>query len=99
LIPYQSASLHCCSTWARILNANLITWCSLLSWATLIFARSARHDRSGVVGLMSIGEEEAKGNDLTKEGLSAAARDDEFEFQWETSRRDVFPARFDVIVY
>jgi len=52
----------------RIQNAKLTIWFSLLSWVTLI--RGRYWGRSiPLFGLMSIGEEEAKGNDLTKEAF------------------------------
>jgi len=50
------------------------------------------------VGLMSIGEEEAKGNDLTKEAFPLLRGLSSLNFVGNVEGRDVFSGEFDVIV-
>jgi glycerol-3-phosphate acyltransferase PlsX len=50
------------------------------------------------VGLMSIGEEEAKGNDLTKEAFPLLRELSSLNFVGNVEGRDVFSGEFDVIV-
>ncbi|MFN2530985.1 MAG: phosphate acyltransferase PlsX [Pyrinomonadaceae bacterium] len=50
------------------------------------------------VGLMSIGEEEAKGNDLTKEALPLLRQLNNLNFLGNVEGRDVFSGMVDVIV-
>jgi glycerol-3-phosphate acyltransferase PlsX len=50
------------------------------------------------VGLMSIGEEEAKGNDLTKEAFPLLRQLQELNFVGNVEGRDVFAGMVDVIV-
>ena len=62
----RAAGRPCCSIPARRSNAVRSTSCSSRSWA-----RRMRASRSGCesprVGLLSVGEEESKGNELTRE--------------------------------
>jgi glycerol-3-phosphate acyltransferase PlsX len=51
-----------------------------------------------VVGLMSIGEEEAKGNDLTKEAFPMLREVSQLNFVGNVEGRDVFSGAVDVIV-
>ncbi len=51
-----------------------------------------------VVGLMSIGEEEAKGNDLTKEAFPLLRALDSLNFMGNVEGRDLFSGAVDVIV-
>jgi phosphate acyltransferase len=51
-----------------------------------------------VVGLMSIGEEEAKGNDLTKEAFPLLRAMKNLNFMGNVEGRDVFSGAVDVIV-
>ena len=51
-----------------------------------------------VVGLMSIGEEEAKGNDLTKEAFPLLRQIKSLNFVGNVEGRDLFSGAFDVIV-
>jgi glycerol-3-phosphate acyltransferase PlsX len=51
-----------------------------------------------VVGLMSIGEEEAKGNDLTKEAFPLLREMSSLNFMGNVEGRDVFSGAVDVIV-
>jgi glycerol-3-phosphate acyltransferase PlsX len=51
-----------------------------------------------VVGLMSIGEEEAKGNDLTKEAFPLLREMTSLNFMGNVEGRDVFSGAVDVIV-
>jgi len=51
-----------------------------------------------VVGLMSIGEEEAKGNDLTKEAFPLLREMTSLKFMGNVEGRDVFSGAVDVIV-
>jgi len=50
-----------------------------------------------VVGLMSIGEEEAKGNDLTKEAFPLLREMKGLNFVGNVEGRDVFPARLTLL--
>jgi glycerol-3-phosphate acyltransferase PlsX len=51
-----------------------------------------------IVGLMSIGEEEAKGNDLTKEAFPLLKELSDINFVGNVEGRDVFSGMVDVIV-
>jgi glycerol-3-phosphate acyltransferase PlsX len=51
-----------------------------------------------VVGLMSIGEEEAKGNDLTKEAFPLLRELSSLNFMGNVEGRDLFSGKVDVIV-
>ncbi len=87
---------RCCSTRARPSSAGRSTSSSSPSWD-----RRTRASRSGVesprVGLLSVGEEESKGNELTREAhqllKSAPVR-----FVGNVEGRDVYAGEADVIV-
>lgn len=61
------------------------------------YSRSVLGTNKPSVGLMSIGEEEAKGNDLTKEAFPLL-RDLDLNFVGNVEGRDVFSGAVDVIV-
>ena len=62
------------------------------------YSRSVLGTRSPVIGLMSIGEEEAKGNDLTKEAFPLLRELKSLNFVGNVEGRDVFSGAVDVIV-
>jgi phosphate acyltransferase len=62
------------------------------------YSRSVLGTISPVVGLMSIGEEEAKGNDLTKEAFPLLREMKSLNFVGNVEGRDVFSGAVDVIV-
>ncbi len=62
------------------------------------YSRSVLGTTKPSVGLMSIGEEEAKGNDLTKEAFPLLRRLSNINFVGNVEGRDVFAGMVDVIV-
>jgi phosphate acyltransferase len=62
------------------------------------YSRSVLGTIKPSVGLMSIGEEEAKGNDLTKEAFPLLRRLSNINFVGNVEGRDVFAGMVDVIV-
>ena len=62
------------------------------------YSRSVLGTVKPSVGLMSIGEEEAKGNDLTKEAFPLLKELDNINFVGNVEGRDVFSGEVDVIV-
>ena len=62
------------------------------------YSRAVLGTRSPVVGLMSIGEEEAKGNDLTKEAFPLLREMKSLNFMGNVEGRDLFSGAVDVIV-
>jgi glycerol-3-phosphate acyltransferase PlsX len=62
------------------------------------YSRAVLGTISPVVGLMSIGEEEAKGNDLTKEAFPLLREMTSLNFMGNVEGRDVFSGAVDVIV-
>jgi glycerol-3-phosphate acyltransferase PlsX len=62
------------------------------------YSRAVLGTTSPVVGLMSIGEEEAKGNDLTKEAFPLLKEMKSLNFMGNVEGRDVFSGAVDVIV-
>jgi glycerol-3-phosphate acyltransferase PlsX len=62
------------------------------------YSRSVLGTVGPVVGLMSIGEEEAKGNDLTKEAFPLLRELKSLNFVGNVEGRDVFSGAVDVIV-
>jgi phosphate acyltransferase len=62
------------------------------------YARSVLGTERPRVGLMSIGEEEAKGNDLTKEAFPLLRELQSLNFVGNVEGRDVFTGEVDVIV-
>jgi len=62
------------------------------------YSRSVLGTVKPSVGLMSIGEEEAKGNDLTKEAFPLLRQLPELNFVGNVEGRDVFSGMVDVIV-
>ena len=62
------------------------------------YARAVLGTQSPSVGLMSIGEEEAKGNDLTKEAFPLLRELSSLNFVGNVEGRDVFTGQVDVIV-
>ena len=62
------------------------------------YSRSVLGTQRPTVGLMSIGEEEAKGNDLTKEAFPLLRELQSLNFVGNVEGRDVFTGQVDVIV-
>jgi glycerol-3-phosphate acyltransferase PlsX len=62
------------------------------------YSRAVLGTLTPVVGLMSIGEEEAKGNDLTKEAFPLLREMKSLNFMGNVEGRDVFSGVVDVIV-
>ena len=62
------------------------------------YSRAVLGTISPVVGLMSIGEEEAKGNDLTKEAFPLLRAMKNLNFMGNVEGRDLFSGAVDVIV-
>ena len=62
------------------------------------YARAVLNTQRPTVGLMSIGEEEAKGNDLTKEAFPLLRNLAGINFVGNVEGRDVFTGQVDVIV-
>src|SRR5918998_1895853 len=62
------------------------------------YSRSVLGTERPAVGLMSIGEEEAKGNDLTKEAFPLLRELSSLNFVGNVEGRDVFSGQVDVIV-
>jgi glycerol-3-phosphate acyltransferase PlsX len=62
------------------------------------YSRSVLGTQRPTVGLMSIGEEEAKGNDLTKEAFPLLRELQSLNFVGNVEGRDVFTGEVDVIV-
>jgi glycerol-3-phosphate acyltransferase PlsX len=62
------------------------------------YARAVIGTHRPTVGLMSIGEEEAKGNDLTKEAFPLLRELGSLNFVGNVEGRDVFTGQVDVIV-
>lgn len=62
------------------------------------YSRSVLGTHGPAVGLMSIGEEEAKGNDLTKEAFPLLREMKSVKFVGNVEGRDVFSGAVDVIV-
>ncbi len=81
---------------ALIPNASRNISGSLRSWVSIIRARFSVV-RSPKVGLMSIGEEEAKGTDLTKE-TARLLKHAPINFIGNVEGRDIYTGEVDVIV-
>lgn len=62
------------------------------------YARAVLNIARPVVGLMSIGEEEGKGNELTKEAFALLRERSSLNFVGNVEGRDVFTGAIDVIV-
>jgi phosphate acyltransferase len=62
------------------------------------YSRSVLGTHRPTVGLMSIGEEEAKGNDLTKEAFPLLRELQSLNFVGNVEGRDVFTGQVDVII-
>src|SRR5256714_13140222 len=62
------------------------------------YSRSVLGNQRPTVGLMSIGEEEAKGNDLTKEAFPLLRELQSLNFVGNVEGRDVFTGEVDVII-
>ena len=62
------------------------------------YSRSVFGTQRPTVGLMSIGEEEAKGNDLTKEAFPLLRQLQSLNFVGNVEGRDVFTGQVDIIV-
>ncbi|ADY73523.1 Phosphate acyltransferase [Desulfurobacterium thermolithotrophum DSM 11699] len=64
------------------------------------YAKYVLKEENPKVGLLNIGEEEVKGNDLTKEAykLLKAAREKGLNFIGNAEGRDIYSGKFDVIV-
>ena len=62
------------------------------------YSRSVFGTQRPTVGLMSIGEEEAKGNDLTKEAFPLLRELQSLNFVGNVEGRDVFTGQVDIIV-
>jgi len=74
----------------------------LLQFAVMgsAYARYVLEEENPRVGLLNIGEEEGKGNELTKEAyrLLKAAKEKGLNFAGNAEGRDVYSGKFDVIV-
>lgn len=72
----------------------------LLQFAIMgdVYARQIMGKRSPTVGLLSIGEEETKGNELTKEAFKGLEEEQSLNFIGNVEGREVFRGRADVIV-
>ena len=74
----------------------------LLQFAVMgsAYARYVLKDENPKVGLLNIGEEEGKGNELTKEAfrLLKEAKEKGLNFTGNAEGRDIFSGKFDVIV-
>src|SRR5574341_1083857 len=72
----------------------------LLQFAIMgdIYARQVMGKKSPTVGLLSIGEEESKGNELTREAFKELEEDDGLRFIGNVEGRDVFNGQVDVVV-
>ncbi len=62
-----------------------------------LYSRSVLHTENPRVGLMSLGEEEGKGNDLTRE-VHDALKGSSLNFVGNVEGRDVFNGKVDVVV-
>ena len=63
-----------------------------------VYTRKVFHVASPRVGLMSMGEEDSKGNDLTKEVLEVLRGDPHLNFIGNVEGHDVFSGKADVVV-
>lgn len=72
----------------------------LLQFAIMgdVYARQIMGKRSPAVGLLSIGEEESKGNELTKEAFRELGEEQSLNFIGNVEGREVFRGRADIIV-
>ena len=72
----------------------------LLQFAIMgdIYARQVMGKKSPTVGLLSIGEEESKGNELTREAFKELEEERSLNFTGNVEGRDVFSGAADVIV-
>lgn len=72
----------------------------LLQFAIMgdIYARQVMGKKSPTVGLLSIGEEESKGNELTREAFKALEEEPFLNFTGNIEGREVFSGTADVIV-
>ena len=72
----------------------------LLQFAIMgdIYARQVMGKKSPTVGLLSIGEEESKGNELTREAFKELEEDRSLNFTGNVEGREVFSGAADVIV-
>ena len=73
---------------------------NLFQFATMgsIYMNKVMHVESPKVGLLNIGTEEGKGNELTKETYVKFAETDEFDFFGNIEGRDMFNGDVDVVV-
>jgi glycerol-3-phosphate acyltransferase PlsX len=72
----------------------------LLQFAIMgdIYARQVMGKKSPTVGLLSIGEEESKGNELTREAFKELEEERSLNFTGNVEGRDVFSGAADIIV-
>lgn len=72
----------------------------LLQFAIMgdIYARQVMGKKSPTVGLLSIGEEESKGNELTREAFKELEEERSLNFIGNVEGRDVFSGAADIIV-
>ena len=72
----------------------------LLQFAIMgdIYARQVMGKKSPTVGLLSIGEEESKGNELTREAFKALEEESSLNFTGNIEGREVFGGTADVMV-
>jgi len=72
----------------------------LLQFAIMgdVYARQVMGKKSPTVGLLSIGEEESKGNELTREAFKELEEERSLNFTGNVEGRDVFSGAADVIV-
>ncbi len=85
-----------------LLDAGATTDCTaemLFQFAVMgaVYAREILHIPEPSVGLMSIGGEESKGNEITKEAF-ALLKDSKLKFQGNVEGHDLFSGRVDVVV-
>ena len=85
-----------CSTLEPMSIASPTIWSSLQSWAIFIRERFLEFD-GRAFGLLSIGEEDSKGNELTKEVFKSLKRAP-INFIGNVEGRDIFKGDVDVIV-
>jgi glycerol-3-phosphate acyltransferase PlsX len=97
MIPTKAASRRCCSMSAPTPSAKPH---HLAQFAIMgdAYSRSVLGTVKPSVGLMSIGEEEAKGNDLTKEAFPLLRAVEQHQLRRQRRRTRRFSGMVDVIV-
>jgi len=73
------------------------TWCNCGDGRSLYYPRDFGNRRPRV-GLLSVGEEEIKGNELTREGLTLGLKKSPVHFVGNVEGGDLFSGNVDVIV-